>query len=144
MGKDVSMQGGNTNFDIKLRDFRAKNNISQEVLAEHVGCSVSTISRLERGDISERSKAYKECDSLVNGKKEVVFENRNSVRTRTVTKSLAYSVCEFDMPRVRRYVEEINSNGYYSEELLKLYNICGYVWNCMQVYNEIIVKTISK
>ena len=48
-------------FASKLKSVRCKQGMSQEALAEEMKCSLSTISRLERGTGSLRSKTFYDC-----------------------------------------------------------------------------------
>jgi transcriptional regulator with XRE-family HTH domain len=113
-------------FASKLKSVRCKQGMSQEALAEEMKCSLSTISRLERGTGSLRSKTFYDCLAWIEQKttKDSVTKKENF----RVDEKLFESIETEDDTGLKEILEELDKNTGWNIEKkrsLELYRLLG-------------------
>ncbi len=121
-------------FASKLKSVRCKQGMSQEALAEEMKCSLSTISRLERGTGSLRSKTFYDCLAWIEQK-----TNKDSVtkcENFQVDEKLFESLESEDYASLREILEALDRSTGWNLEKKRFLELCKLLEEIVSLYHS--------
>lgn len=122
-------------FASKLKSARCKQGLSQEALAEELKCSLSTISRLERGTGSLRSKTFYDCLAWI--EKKTKKEPKPKGKGFKVDEELYECFETGDYNRLERILEELESNTGWNLEKKRIVELYRLLWEMISLYRSV-------